>query len=83
MPLYEYLCMECGKSFELLVLGNSETPRCKDCGSDRLQKLLSAHSGASGPVSGGRLPGAGDTTCCGASPDHAGCAGPGSCCGRG
>jgi hypothetical protein len=27
------------------------------------------------------VPGPGDTACCGSTPSHAGCAGPGSCCG--
>lgn len=81
MPLYEYLCADCGKSFELLILGNAEKPICTACGSDRLKKLLSAPSDASGLVNS-RLPGPGDTACCGSSPGHAGCEGPGSCCGR-
>ena len=82
MPLYEYLCRECGKTFEMLILSDAETPRCIDCGSDRLKKLLSAHAGVSG-AAGSRLPDPGDTGCCGSTPGHAGCAGPGSCCGRG
>jgi hypothetical protein len=44
--------------------------------------MLSAHSSLSGPRTG-RLPGAGDTACCGSAPGTAaGCAGPGSCCGK-
>jgi hypothetical protein len=47
-----------------------------------MTKLLSAHSSMSGPVKN-RMPGPGDTACCGSSPGKAqGCAGPGSCCGR-
>lgn len=81
MPLYEYLCMECGQQSELLVSSASPSPACKACGSRNLKKLLSAH--ASPTVSTrDRLPGPGDTPCCGTSPEHAGCAGPGSCCGK-
>lgn len=40
MPIYEYSCAQCRGSFELLVRG-SETPRCPDCGSTELAKLLS------------------------------------------
>jgi hypothetical protein len=42
---------------------------------------MSAHSTLSGPISGS-MPVPGDTACCGSSPGHAGCAGPGSCCGK-
>ena len=41
MPLYEYTCRECESQFELLVRG-SERPRCPECESERLDKLLSA-----------------------------------------
>lgn len=81
MPLYEYLCKDCGKTFELLMLGATEKPTCTSCGSERLEKLLSAPSDASG-LPNTRFPGPGDTACCGSSPGHAGCEGPGSCCGR-
>jgi hypothetical protein len=33
-------------------------------------------------VAKNRMPGLGDTACCGKAPSEAGCAGPGSCCGR-
>jgi hypothetical protein len=46
-----------------------------------LKKLVSAHSSMSGPHKN-RMPGLGDTSCCGSSPGEAGCAGPGSCCGK-
>lgn len=81
MPLYEYLCLECGTTSERLVTGSSDPPRCRSCGGTNLKKLLSAHSGVS--VAKDRLPGPGDTACCGDAPGrHPGCAGPGSCCGK-
>jgi putative FmdB family regulatory protein len=49
MPLYEYNCPACSKEFELLVRG-AEKPACPECGSARLEKLLSvpaAHTGGS------------------------------------
>ncbi|MCG6910828.1 MAG: zinc ribbon domain-containing protein [Deltaproteobacteria bacterium] len=82
MPLYEYLCRDCGATLEVLVAGNADRPSCKACGSQNLKKLLSAPSSMSGPAKT-RMPGPGDTACCGTSPDQASCAGPGSCCGRG
>lgn len=50
MPLYEYACQSCGGKFELLIRNASETPRCPECDSSRLEKLLSvpaAHTRAS------------------------------------
>ncbi|MDX9818880.1 MAG: zinc ribbon domain-containing protein [Desulfococcus multivorans] len=81
MPLFEFLCGDCGKTCEILVRSSDEPPSCPDCGSSRLKKLLSVPSAVSGVARHG-IPGPGDTGCCGATPGHAGCAGPGSCCGR-
>jgi putative FmdB family regulatory protein len=81
MPLFDYLCMDCGKYDEILVIGNGQTSECRFCGSGNMKKLLSAHSSISG-IARPRLPGANDTGCCGSSPEHSGCDGPGSCCGR-
>jgi putative FmdB family regulatory protein len=74
MPIYEYSCDSCSSEFELLVRG-SEKPACPDCGSTRLEKLLSvpaAHTGGSkslpiceSPVRGGGcgLPQCGSGSC--------------------
>jgi len=40
MPLYEYLCQDCGEQSELLV-GSREQPECPRCGAPKLSKLLS------------------------------------------
>ncbi len=81
MPLFDYLCDDCGKSNELLITGTDDLPKCKFCGSGNLKKLLSAHSSMSGSITH-KMPGHGDTACCGSSPAEAHCAGPGSCCGN-
>lgn len=58
MPLYEYACRTCHKSFELLVRGN-EQPACPHCAGSQLQKQFSvpaAHVGGSSrelPLAGG------------------------------
>lgn len=39
MPLYDFNCQKCGKTYELLVKLSS-TPVCPDCGGS-LEKLLS------------------------------------------
>lgn len=74
MPIYEYRCDKCGEVTELLVLGQPETPVCKQCGSEDLVKCISAANVGAGspsfspPETGG---------CCG-SPNS--CGAPGSCC---
>ncbi|MBC7349514.1 MAG: zinc ribbon domain-containing protein [Candidatus Aminicenantes bacterium] len=43
MPIYEYLCMNCQKRFEVLVnLNNQAKVICPDCQSDRVKRLVSA-----------------------------------------
>lgn len=81
MPIFEFHCAECGATSEVLIASSDDAPTCRSCGSANLTKLLSTPSSLSGAAKRG-LPGPGDTSCCGASPSHAGCAGPGSCCGK-
>jgi putative FmdB family regulatory protein len=81
MPLFDFLCLDCGRVNEILVFSAADKVECQACGSDHVRKMLSAVSSISG-VRKSSLPGAGDTACCGASPATAGCAGPGSCCGK-
>ena len=81
MPLFEYLCLDCGKLNEILIIASDDKQQCQACGGDNLKKMISAHSSLSGPMSP-KFPGRGDTACCGSTPSEAGCAGPGSCCGK-
>ena len=81
MPLFDYLCLDCGKQSEILIAVAKDQPECKVCGSKNLKKMMSTPSSLTG-TSGSGLPGPGDTTCCGSNPTSAGCAGPGSCCGK-
>lgn len=39
MPLYDFRCNDCNKTFELLVK-LSATPVCPECGSEKLEKLV-------------------------------------------
>ncbi|MDQ7010963.1 MAG: zinc ribbon domain-containing protein [Mariprofundaceae bacterium] len=48
MPIYEYHCQSCGQQFEMLVMQRDETMYCPACNSERLQKLISAHTVGSG-----------------------------------
>lgn len=58
MPLYEYKCSDCGKISEHLVGVGSDTgrPSCVDCGSTKLDRLISIVS-----INRGAQP----ATCCG------------------
>ncbi|MFH2046151.1 MAG: zinc ribbon domain-containing protein [Pseudomonadota bacterium] len=81
MPLFDYLCLDCGKTSEILIVADKDMPLCKHCGSKNMEKQLSKPSSYMGQQAG-KLPGANDTACCGTSPNQAQCAGPGSCCGK-
>jgi putative FmdB family regulatory protein len=81
MPLYDYVCENCGGISELLMNISSDQPQCSFCGSPKLKKLVSAHSSLSGAPHT-RLPGVGDAGCCGSQPHQTDCQGPGSCCGK-
>lgn len=48
MPIYEFHCRTCNNRFETLVRNSSEAVACLQCGSDDLQKLISAHAVGSG-----------------------------------
>ena len=42
MPVYEYLCHNCGKSFDVLQrLSDARLTNCPQCGRPRLQKRVS------------------------------------------
>lgn len=53
MPLYEFHCRECDHEVEVLVR-SSDAPTCPDCGSRRLEKLLSVP--AAPAIASGALP---------------------------
>jgi putative FmdB family regulatory protein len=60
MPLYDYRCRDCGRTFEVFLRSTGMDPlTCPDCGGDRVERLLSAFNVVN-PASGG-----GATTCCG------------------
>ena len=47
MPIYEYKCSKCGKTFEHLARSLSESPpKCPKCGASRPKKQFSAFTTA-------------------------------------
>ena len=43
MPIYEYRCKSCEPEFEALVRASS-TPKCAECGSEDLERVMSLPS---------------------------------------
>ncbi|MBN2508369.1 MAG: zinc ribbon domain-containing protein [Verrucomicrobia bacterium] len=58
MPIYEYQCTQCGKTFEHLTRTASEpAPQCPKCGAKRPRKLVSAfNANAAGASTGSSCP---------------------------
>lgn len=81
MPIYEIRCRACGFQGETLVLSGSDSLTCPQCDSADTIRLISTPSSLTGKTSRS-IPGPQDTACCGQSAMEAGCAGPGSCCGK-
>lgn len=44
MPIYEYYCKQCADEFEKLVLRESEEVSCPSCGSNEVERKVSAFS---------------------------------------
>ena len=40
MPIFEYICNQCGKRFEYLIRNISDEPIC-ECGSHEMKKVIS------------------------------------------
>ncbi|MFQ6103684.1 MAG: zinc ribbon domain-containing protein [Candidatus Glassbacteria bacterium] len=41
MPIYEYICLECGISFERLHLSGNNEVNCPSCSSSRIEREMS------------------------------------------
>lgn len=59
MPIYEYRCLDCGETSEILLRSGNESAACPFCSSRNLEKLLSASYAIRGSAP---MPG---RTCCG------------------
>ena len=53
MPIYEYLCEDCGSKFEKLVR-NGVSVECPSCGQDHLKPQLSRFAAHAGGKSSGK-----------------------------
>ena len=65
MPIFEYVCRDCGHPFETIVSG-SRAPQCPVCQSESLEKQLSVFAvSASSPSRDVSLPASGGCGRCG------------------
>jgi len=55
MPIYEYVCEQCGSRFEELLGSGAGQPACPDCRSTRTRRLLSSVSPPSRQPRGARV----------------------------
>ncbi|MFW6324421.1 MAG: FmdB family zinc ribbon protein [Desulfovibrionales bacterium] len=78
MPMYDIRCRSCGGESEVLV-AHGELPTCPSCGKKDTEIMLSVSRVM---TKKNDLPGPNDHGCCGSRPSEAGCAGPGTCCGK-
>jgi putative FmdB family regulatory protein len=55
MPIYEFKCLDCNEVLEILFVRSDDSAeiRCKACGSEHLERILSAASHAMAPSAGG------------------------------
>ena len=60
MPIFEFHCQPCQRTFDLLVMpGRRKKPKCPDCGSGDVRKLFSTFATGGGksrsaaPAAGG------------------------------
>ncbi|MFB3924336.1 MAG: zinc ribbon domain-containing protein [Terriglobia bacterium] len=62
MPIFEYQCRKCGSRFERVVTSADAPTTCKECGSARVEKLLSVFA----TIGGSKLSAAAESGPCGA-----------------
>ncbi len=70
MPMYEYVCVKCGKDFEVrLSMAESETskPPCPSCGSRSAERQISATNFSMGSGGSGSDFSSGGSSCSGGS----------------
>jgi len=72
MPIYEYICQDCGNAYEQLVMSKSSKIACPQCDSGRHTLKLSVFS-ASGNSAKSNGQSFGSSRGCGCTPKTCGC----------
>jgi putative FmdB family regulatory protein len=63
MPIYEYVCLDCGKDFEELVsLKDDKSPSCPACHSEKTEKKISVFGRIAGSAGKGSSCGSSEFT---------------------
>ena len=68
MPIYEYICNDCGANYERIVLNDKSKVTCPKCASGKHTIKLSvfaARTNGDSKPSGGSAPSSGGGGCCG------------------
>lgn len=67
MPIYEYVCLDCKKEYEILrSLNEADIPLvCKECGGENVKRKLSVFYAQSGGHAVSGAGGGGCTSCAG------------------
>jgi len=65
MPIYEFKCKNCGKTFEYLCLrsDDEEHATCPSCGKEKAEKMMSTFSSGTSNSGGGLGSLAGASSC--------------------
>ena len=71
MPIYEFVCDNCGTEFEELVFGSDEETPCPGCESTKVRRKPSAFAFKSGS----KFVSSGGGSCDGCTPGPGGCSG--------
>ena len=71
MPMFEFICNECGEEFEELVFSRDESVDCPSCGNSDVKKKVSVAAFKSS----GRFVASSGSSCSGCSPGPGGCSG--------
>ena len=74
MPLFEYLCKDCGRSFEKILPRYDSPADCIHCNSENLEKQLSVFAVAGSSSSESAMDGPGCGRCGAAQPGMCGMA---------
>jgi len=65
MPIYEYICGECGRRFDFFAKRWSENPEtCPECGATTLKKQFSVFNAKVGSEAGSTTPPCPTEGCC-------------------
>jgi putative FmdB family regulatory protein len=73
MPIYEYLCNDCGERYEQIVMSKSQTIACPKCASKKHTLQLSVFAARANGNKSSAGSSASSPASCGCTPDSCGC----------